>query len=171
MSPIELDARYRGPLMSYFLKRTSSREEAEDLTQQVFLRLLSAKGVESHAGYVFTCASNLLKDRTRSFSRRVEHISLDDAPEETHEVIELDPERIVCGRQEAARVLATLDKLGERTRDMFILFRLEGLRQAEIARLYGCTRDNVEKHVAKATKALMRKYGRERAIGSRKHVA
>ena len=31
--PAGLDARWRGPLMSYFLRRVRSRAEAEDLTQ------------------------------------------------------------------------------------------------------------------------------------------
>jgi len=55
-------------------------------------------------------------------------------------------------------VLRTLDKLGERTRDMFILFRLENMSQGDIAALYGCSRSTVEKHVMKATFHLLLKH-------------
>jgi len=35
-----LDARFRGPLMVFFLRRKFSRSEAEDLTQEVFARMI-----------------------------------------------------------------------------------------------------------------------------------
>ena len=38
----DLDARFRAPLMAYFLRRTASRSEAEDLTQETFVRLIGA---------------------------------------------------------------------------------------------------------------------------------
>ena len=37
----ELDRSFRGPLLAYFLKRVKNRNEAEDLTQEVFIRLLN----------------------------------------------------------------------------------------------------------------------------------
>ncbi len=37
----ELDRSFRGPLVAYFMKRVNSRNEAEDLTQEVFIRLLN----------------------------------------------------------------------------------------------------------------------------------
>jgi len=37
-----LDARFRRPLMSFFLRRIGDRAEAEDLTQEVFVRLIGA---------------------------------------------------------------------------------------------------------------------------------
>jgi RNA polymerase sigma-70 factor (ECF subfamily) len=43
-----------------------------------------------------------------------------------------------------------LRQLPERTRDVFMLRRFEGLKHAEIARLYGISVRAVEKHFAKA---------------------
>ena len=67
----ELDLRFRRPLMGYFLNRVGDRAEAEDLTQQTFLRLLG--GDRSHvanpAAFVFRVAANLLKDRARGRGR------------------------------------------------------------------------------------------------------
>ena len=70
-----LNARFRGPLMSYFKRRVGNHAEAEDLTQQVFMRLLAAddfERVEQAEGYVFTTAANLLRDRDRRALRRGE---------------------------------------------------------------------------------------------------
>jgi RNA polymerase sigma-70 factor (ECF subfamily) len=64
----------------------------------------------------------------------------------------------LLGRHSLLDVLRTLDELGERTRDIFVLFRLERMKQQEIAALYGIRRRTVEKHVMKATVHLARRH-------------
>ena len=57
---LELDRSFRGPLVAYFLKRVKSRNEAEDLTQEVFVRLLNhpdKNNGQTIDGYVFTIRS------------------------------------------------------------------------------------------------------------------
>jgi len=162
-----LDARFRRPLMSYFRRRVGDHAEAEDLTQQVFIRILAADDfnrVEQAEGYVFTIAANLLKDRGRRAMRRGEAGLVAPNPalidELTHEAVEdRSPERVLLGRESLADVLKTLDSLGERTRDIYILFRLENMKQREIASLLGIGQSTVEKHVVKATLHLARTYG------------
>jgi RNA polymerase sigma factor (sigma-70 family) len=162
----QMDALFRRPLMSYFRRRVRSHEEAEDLTQQVFLRLLAAgdTGEIEHAGaYVFTIAGNLLKDRGRKTTRRGDDgLSLDEGliGDLVREMAEArTPERVLLGRESLAGVLATLDELDERTRDIFILFRVEHMKQHEIAALYGIGLSTVERLVTKAALHLLRKYG------------
>lgn len=156
----DLDSRFRGPLMSFFLRRVGDRAEAEDLTQQVFLRLLaspSARTYDLQAPLVFRVAANLLRNRHRSAGVRGEYLRLvEDDPAADSE--DLTPERVLLSRENLSEVLRTLDELGAKTRDMFILFRLENLNQAEIAALYGCSRSTVEKHVMKATYHLLLKH-------------
>ena len=162
-----LDARFRRPLMSYFKRRVTDHAEAEDLTQQVFMRLLATgdfEGVEQTEGYVFTVAANLLKDRGRQAMRRSGLGAVAPNPslvsELTLEMVEdRSPERVLLGRETLADVLRTLDALGERTRDIYILFRLENMKQREIATLLGIGQSTVEKHVVKATVHLARVYG------------
>lgn len=161
-----LDLRFRRPLMSFFLRRIGHHAEAEDLTQQVFLRLSSAgmAEVENVDGFVFTIAANLLRDRARTNIRRREAVA---APPERGLVMQLtreqmeerSPERVLLARESLTRVLACLDELGEKTRDIFILFRLENMKQKDIAALYGIGQSTVEKHVMKATLHLAVRFG------------
>ena len=152
--------------MSYFRRRVGDPAEAEDLTQQVFLRLLTADdlaSVEQAEGYVFTVASNLVKDRGRRAHRQAEagRIVLDSALVEqiTREAMEdRSPERVLLGREALAEALRALDSLGEKTRDIYILFRLENMKQRDIAKLLGIGQSTVEKHVIKATLHLARLY-------------
>ncbi|GAD58265.1 MULTISPECIES: RNA polymerase sigma factor [Brevundimonas] len=166
-----LDQRFRKPLMSYFLRRVGSRAEAEDLTQDVFVRLLDAserRPIEDVEALVFVTAANLLKDRARRSQRRSQHgaapTDAADVSAVTHEFVEdRDPERVLLGRESISAMLAALDELGERTRDIYILFRLENMKQAEIAALFNVSRSTVEKEVVKATLHLALRRGREGA--------
>ena len=72
---------------------------------------------------------------------------------------DIDPERVLIAREDLTEVMACLDELGERTKNIFILFRLEGMRQKEIAALYGIGLSTVEKHVMAATIRLARRFG------------
>src|SRR5205807_9829836 len=69
----ELGARFSAPLMSFFLRRLKDRSQAEDLTQEVLLRVLRACGGEGRAndgGYVFKTAGNLLKEKAQGAQRQ-----------------------------------------------------------------------------------------------------
>lgn len=165
-----LDERFRGPLMSFFLRRVRDTAEAEDLTQDVFIRLLAAaerQPIEDVEALVFVTAGNLLKDRGRKAVRRggavVGQIDQTLVSELTREYVEdRDPERVLLAREYFAEVLAALDELGQRTRDIYVLFRLENMKQKDIAALFGIARSTVEKEVMKASLHLALRCGTRR---------
>lgn len=159
-----LDARYRAPLMTYFQRRAASRAEAEDLTQEVFVRIAGrpeCEGGELAEGFIFTVAANLLRDQARRARTRSadHHLSLEagECDDGAAALVEtLEPERILLSREVLAGVLRALDAVPPRTRDIFLLFRLEGMKQREIAHLHGISVSAVEKHIVKALKQVAR---------------
>jgi len=159
----QMSESYRQPLTAYFQRRVHSRNEAEDLTQEVFLRLvrrLDQDRIENPEAFVFRTAVNLLRDRSRRGKTFQSHLV-----EMTHQhpaVEELSPERVFDSRQSLTQVLEVLDGLDERTRDVFILHRLEGMKHAEIASLYGVSISSIEKYIIKVLTLLAR-----RAVASR----
>ena len=54
-------------------------------------------------------------------------------------------------------VLSVLDELDERSRDAFILHRLEGMKHAQIAEFMGVSVSSVEKYIIKALSLLMKR--------------
>jgi len=164
----ELDQNFRAPLIAYFLRRVKDRAEAEDLTQEVFVRVLHHSGGVNNfsraKSYVFTAAANLLRDRARRATTRHtrDHTSLDES--ERSEISELreeiNPERVVMGRETLRAVLLALDGLNQRTRNIFVLYRIERMKQHEIAALYGLSQTAVEKHLVKATDYLNQRFER-----------
>jgi RNA polymerase sigma-70 factor (ECF subfamily) len=166
----ELDARFSRPLMSFFLRRIKDRAQAEDLTQEVLLRVIRASKegrIERAESYVFKIAINLLRDHRRRALRAgmTSFVPIDEALEGTVEsplVEALSPERVLLSKDSLVDVLRALDELGELTRNIFILFRLENMKQKEIAALYGIAQSTVEKHVMKAVLHLTTRYGHPR---------
>lgn len=159
---VEFDRRFRLPLLAYFGRRVASPTEAEDLTQDVFervLRSLQRRPIENPEALVFQIAVNLLRDRGRRVRR---HGTLEALPSEAVAdladalTVDLSPERVVLGEKTLAEVLAILNSLAPRTRAMFFLYRLENLKIREIAELYGISASAVEKQVAKALLHLTR---------------
>jgi RNA polymerase sigma factor (sigma-70 family) len=153
-----LDGRYRRPLMAFFRRRTRSEQEAEDLTQETFVRLLRSerfRAAEASDPFVFTVAINLLRDRSRTAHARSREatFSLDDgagAALHAQLVEDRGPERVLLSRESLILAETALFELPTRTREIFVLFRFEQMSQRQIAALYGVSVSAVEKHVAKA---------------------
>jgi len=163
----ELDTRFRAPLMRFFYRRVGERTEAEDLTQEVFVRLIGAlsfEGAENANAFVFKVAANLLRDRLRRAGRwrARERILHDPAlfDELAQELVEdRGPDRVLVGKETLAAVMASLKELGDRTCNMFILFRLENMKLRDIAALYGISQSTVEKHIMRAVMHLTLRHG------------
>lgn len=162
----DLSRRYRLPLLRFFEKRLDDggATEAEDLTQEVFLRLSGSPGldsVERMESYLFTAAANLLRDRHRRRAARAAgaHEPYDEALHGGS--VDLPgPERVALGRQRIDRLADALHELPERTRAVFVLYHLENLPHAEIARRLGIAVRTIEKHVFRANAHLLQRIDR-----------
>jgi RNA polymerase sigma factor (sigma-70 family) len=165
----ELATRFQKPLLTFFLRRIRDRTLAEDLTQDVLLKVVRAceRGqIERADSYVFKVAINLLRDQRRRAQRAGPAVFLPiEADSDGHlesELVEaISPERVLLSEDSLADVLRSLGELGELTRNIFILFRLENMKQKDIAALYGIGQSTVEKHVVKAVVHLAKRYDHE----------
>lgn len=166
---LELGARYSGPLRSYFLRRIRDRAQAEDLAQDVLLRVIRASDtelIENPESYIFKAAANLLHDHRRRTLRNptLRARPLEEALEDgfvTRLVEDRSPERVLLGEATLLEISKALDELSELTRNVFILFRLENMMQRDIAALYGIAQSTVEKHVMRAMLHLAKRCGGE----------
>lgn len=144
--------RYYAPLISFFRKRTRNAPEAQDLVQQVFLRLAQYREltrIQNPDGFIFQTAANILKDHHRQNIVRQQNA---DHPAVSGDAgdSDLSPERVLAGEEALARLVNALRELPDRTRDVFVLRCFEGLRNAEIAQLHRISVRAVEKQMVKA---------------------
>lgn len=157
-----LSVELRPALLRYFERRGVPADEAEDAAQEVFARLSRREGVaaiERLDAYLFETAANVAIDfhRRGQVRQRAHHDAYNEA---VHAVEDFSPERVYSGREELTFLLTGLRELPERTRNVFLLARLENMKQAEIARRLGVSVSGVEKHLARAIAYLSQRLGR-----------
>jgi RNA polymerase sigma factor (sigma-70 family) len=157
----QLHARWRPALMSFFLRRVRDHATAEDLTQETLLRALNSEVHRDQPdAYMFRIAQNLLIDRSRRLRIRNAHLrTFEENP--GRDLDPLDPERIALGREQLAKLLAALEELPERTRTIFILYRMEHMPQDAIGETFGISASAVKQQIAKAMAILARKMRNE----------
>jgi RNA polymerase sigma factor (sigma-70 family) len=158
----QLARRYYAPLASFFRKRTGNPAQVQDLVQQVFLRLAQhhkLDAIHNPDGYIFQTAANALRDHARRNEVRARFER--QSPGTSGDASDFSPERVLQGQESIAQLTAALRELPERTRDIFMLRSLEGLKHAEIARLQGISTRSVEKHLAKALAHVSRALDRD----------
>lgn len=159
---VQLSREYRPALMAFFLRRVGNHAEAEDLTQDVFARLATRQGqaVDSGHAYLFQVAANLLKDRQRRYKTRLSYRS-SIGEIESENVDQLDPFRFAAGRSSIAAMCGALAELSETTQNIFILYRLEGIKKDVIADTFGISVSSVEKHITRSMAFLTARFGDE----------
>lgn len=144
--------RLRPSLVRFFARRVGSAAVAEELVQELFLRLLRRADLfelQNLDGYVFEAAANLARDRARreAARRSGQHVDVADLQLASEEP---SPEQVVDDRRRLERLMAAMRRLPRRTRTVLVLSRFEGLTHAQIAARLGVTVSAVEKQVAKA---------------------
>jgi RNA polymerase sigma factor (sigma-70 family) len=139
-------------LTRYFRRRVRNDVDIEDMVQDVFTRMVARDGaepIEHLGGYILKTASSVLADQLRFRSARGAglHVAFDS---ELHGEEEIDPQRVLVGKEDLHAATAALLGLPERTRTVFVLRRLEGQRYRDIATHLGISVSAVEKHMVRA---------------------
>ncbi len=152
----------RSDLVRFFTARTSSPSEAEDIVQDIYLKLsgVDDAGIDNAAAYLYRLGSNVMLDRVRSRRRATVR---DDAYYQTHRTggpgseDEADlpsPEARLDAKQRLARLVKSVETLPPQCRRVFTMHKFEDRSYAEIAALLGISRSAVEKHMITALKRL-----------------
>jgi RNA polymerase sigma-70 factor (ECF subfamily) len=156
----ELVRRYQQRLIAVFDHLVPTREQAEDLSQEVFLRVFRArKRYEPGAKFstwLFTIANNVASNAIRTLTRRKE-VNVGGGkdksiPSPTLEHMAMDasglmPTRQVDQMERAEIVRQAIDCLNERQKMALMLCKFEGMSYAEIAETMDLT--------VKAVKSLL----------------
>ncbi len=126
---------YASRIYSYIYRRTSDPVTAEDLTGQVFLRMIEAlrsgKGWRtSFSGWLYRIAHNLVVDLYRRRGQ-VKYIAIDDSPNLTTK--DNDPYRVAASRLDSDVLLRAINQLTEEQAQVVTLRFLEGYSIAEVA--------------------------------------
>ena len=142
---------------NWLIRRGVSRDDADDIVHDAYCRLCmltSTEAINRPAAYFMTIVRNLLIERLRrekvvAFERLTElHAStvIDSAN---------DVDAIVDHRRILTVVAAMIDALPERARQIFVLRRIEGLSQREIAKRLGVSECVVENDASRGLHSIL----------------
>lgn len=136
-----LYARHKGALFRYMLRSVKERALAEELYQEVWMRVIEARGryavQAKFTTWLYTIAHHRLTDHWRK--RGLQLVDLADADAVAPRADE--PEPRAEGRQELQRFAAALAALPELQRASFLLHQEAGMTVAEIALATGATEE------------------------------
>lgn len=157
----ELVRRHQGRLYAVAYRITGRREDALDVTQEVFLKTYRKIGSWQPSGGFVSWLLRLTTNQSIDHLRRIKrhrHERLDEAfqPESGESAVSLteSTERHVRGLEIEERVQRALEVLSPSQRKVFVLRHYEGLALADIAPVLGCTVGSVKVHLFRALKKL-----------------
>jgi RNA polymerase sigma-70 factor (ECF subfamily) len=152
----------RSDLVRFFTLRLGSAAEAEDLVQEMYLRLAAVKPeaqIGNLGAYFYRVGTNLMLERLRGERRRgAREAAWRDLHHETVAGIDVvdaaSAEEAVAARQRLEAVLRAVADLPAQTQRVFRLHKLEGLSHVQVAERLGISRSAVEKHMIATLKHL-----------------
>ncbi|MCE2900902.1 MAG: sigma-70 family RNA polymerase sigma factor [Gemmatimonas sp.] len=151
---------YHAPVVRYLTRRLGDRDLAEELAQETFLRALRHGPVVRERAWLFTVATNLVRDEARRGARERQRLALlhdELAADGVAEADSPDAEGWHERLQEQALARAAVDALAERDR-MALLLREEGLDYHEIAAALGLSVGSVGTTLSRARRRLLTVY-------------
>ena len=151
-------------IFAYVACRVSSRQDTEDLTSDIFMKVVEAidqfeyRGEGSFAAWLFQIANNTIKQFYRLDERW--ETTLIDALPELYSTDPLPDESF--SRKERFRWLqAALETLTPRRREIVLLRFASGLRNQEIASVLNLDERTVASHLCRALEDLQQQYQQE----------
>jgi RNA polymerase sigma-70 factor, ECF subfamily len=160
--------RYRTPLVNFLYRMVRNREQAEDLAQEVFLRVYRARGEyvpsAKFTTWLFRIATNLALNSVRDTRYQKLEDSIDaparmdseDGDDRPLDVAEPHPniEQHLVEDARVKMIRHAIDKLPEKQRAAVLLHKYEELDYAEIAKILSCSESALKSLLFRAYEAL-----------------
>ena len=148
-------------IYSFCCQLAGSRQEADDLYQDTFLKMVELKGrldiTNNPKSYLLSVAEHLWSNRRRKFAWRQRItgpvLSMEDTVLELP-AGELSPEEQVISEEERTLVQKAVGSLPEKYRLPVLLFYMEELKLSEISQVLKIPEGTVKSRLYKAKKVL-----------------
>lgn len=150
--------RHRRWIHNHLFRMVKNAAAAEDLTQEVFLRVYRARGnyqaTAKFTTWLFQIAANLAANWLRDHRRYRTAATLEEAAlsrTTRHSLrVSTDPEKILLRRERDGRIRQAIARLPERQRAAVVMHKYEELDYAAIAERLGCSVSAVKSLVNRA---------------------
>src|SRR5665213_1583472 len=158
--------KYRTPLVNFLNRMVRNSATAEDLAQEVFLRVYRARQDYAPSAkfttWMFRIATNLALNSRRDGRHHQLDVSIDQSADDRHEdqppmeVPDRTPgiEQELMARDRAARIRRAVESLPEKQRAAVLLHKYQEMDYDEIARILGCSESALKSLLFRAYETL-----------------
>lgn len=145
---------YKGPLYRFFLRQCGSGAIAEELYQELWMRVINHRADYQHKArfstWIYHIAQNLIVDHFRKHIPEQREVELDELEGDPA----CDPAEQYSSQEKVSRFLGMLKGLPDEQRQVFLLKEEAGLSLDEIAQLTGQSFETVKSRLRYAVKKL-----------------
>jgi RNA polymerase sigma-70 factor (ECF subfamily) len=149
----DLWAAHRETLQAFFRRRHPISADAEDLTQEVYLRLLRTDdyaAIDNPEAYLFTIARNLLIERSLRDRRESERLTFADPLHIPESTLEIPAEHEADHKAQLRVLREAIDDLKDPLKAALLMAYEEELTYSQIAERLNVHRSMVGKYLAQA---------------------
>ena len=136
LSPEELVDKYNEPIWRFCRSLTYSKEDAEDLMQETFLKafeqMIKINSSDNPKSFLFSTALFLWKSKKRKYARRARIVPIQPLDDEAVSVADNGIEDDIMAKEDVKAVRTIVDGLPEKFKVPIILFYTMEMSQADI---------------------------------------
>jgi RNA polymerase sigma-70 factor (ECF subfamily) len=157
----EIVERHQDSLLNYIQRYTGDRTAAEDIAQEVFLRVFRTareyQPLSSFKTWLFKIATNLCLNELRDnriLRNTIDIFELNQSGFVALPTARSSPEKEAEGRELGAVLMKAINSLPEKQRIALLLHKYEGFSYLEISQMLGCSMPSVESLIHRARLGL-----------------
>ena len=155
--------RYRAPLVNFLYRMVRDLASAEDLAQEVFLRVYRAREKYAPSAkfttWLFRIATNLALNSIRDGRYRQMDVSIDAPADEDVPALQIPTKEVAADQalieqHRAALIRRAVDSLPEKQRVAVLLHKYEDMDYSEIAKILDCSESALKSLLFRAYETL-----------------
>ena len=150
----ELFDLYYMPLSVYALKFCDSFELAEDIVQELFIKLWDEKLYMKIQGSMAPYLFKSVKNNTLQAMKRKSKFLFEEIEDQVNRLIEEEKIDIEFLEEEKAKLFEHIEALPQKSKEVFKVIVLENLKYKEVAEELGVSVNTVKTHYSRALKQL-----------------
>lgn len=157
----ELVEKYKNKLFSFLIKMTYSRQDSEEILQEVFIRAFNNINKYDDRWMFSTWLYRIAINTYRSYMKRTKKfktIPIDDIVIHRNSTVEGNPEDAYERNEKRHEVISLIKKLNEKQRIPLILKYVKGFSYTEIGKVMGISKEAAKMKILRAKKNICKWY-------------
>ncbi|NLX77042.1 MAG: sigma-70 family RNA polymerase sigma factor [Clostridiaceae bacterium] len=153
--------KYRNKLFSFLVKMTCSRQDSEEILQEVFIRAFNNINKYddrwSFSTWIYRIAVNTYKSHMKK-TRRHKTVPIDEIAADKGMAVGENPEKVFERNERHREIVSLINSLKDKQRIPLILKYVKGFSYQEISEILGISEEAAKMRVLRAKKNICEKY-------------